>query len=75
MPPKESVDLVIEARWVLPIAPVNTVLTDYAGAVSAWRIVAVAPTEEVHAIFEPRERGVRDGHDLLPGLVNAHNRA
>ena len=34
MPPKESVDLVIEARWVLPIAPVNTVLTDHAVAVT-----------------------------------------
>ena len=43
MPPKDSVDLVIEARWVLPIAPVNTVLTDHAVAVSAGRIVAVAP--------------------------------
>ncbi len=75
MPPKESVDLVIEARWVLPIAPVNTVLTDHAVAVSAGRIVAVAPTAEVNAIFEPRERVIRGNHALLPGFVNAHTRA
>ena len=75
MPPKESVDLVIEARWVLPIAPVNTVLTDYAVAVSAGRIVAVAPAAEVNAIFEPRERVIRGSHALLPGFVNAHTRA
>jgi 5-methylthioadenosine/S-adenosylhomocysteine deaminase len=75
MPPKESVDLVIEARWVLPIAPVNTVLTDHAVAVSAGRIVAVAPTAEVNAIFEPRERVIRGSHALLPGFVNAHTRA
>jgi 5-methylthioadenosine/S-adenosylhomocysteine deaminase len=75
MPPKESVDLVIEARWVLPIAPVNTVLTDYAVAVSAGRIVAIAPTAEVNAIFEPRERVTRGNHALLPGFVNAHTRA
>jgi 5-methylthioadenosine/S-adenosylhomocysteine deaminase len=75
MPPKESVDLVIEARWVLPIAPVNTVLTDHAVAVSAGRIVAVAPTAEVNALFEPRERVVRGDHALLPGFVNAHTRA
>ncbi len=75
MPPKESVDLVIEARWVLPIAPVNTVLTDHAVAVSAGRIVAVAPTAEVSALFEPRERVVRGDHALLPGFVNAHTRA
>jgi 5-methylthioadenosine/S-adenosylhomocysteine deaminase len=75
MPPKESVDLVIEARWVLPIAPVNTVLTDYAVAVSAGRIVGVAPAAEVNAIFEPRERVIRGSHALLPGFVNAHTRA
>ena len=75
MPPKESVDLVIEARWVLPIAPVNTVLIDHAVAVSAGRIVAVAPTAEVNALFEPRERVVRGDHALLPGFVNAHTRA
>jgi 5-methylthioadenosine/S-adenosylhomocysteine deaminase len=75
MPPKESVDLVIEARWVLPIAPVNTVLIDHAVAVSAGRIVAVAPTAEVNALFDPRERVVRGDHALLPGFVNAHTRA
>jgi 5-methylthioadenosine/S-adenosylhomocysteine deaminase len=75
MPPKESVDLVIEARWVLPIAPVNTVLTDHAVAMAAGRIVAVAPTAEVNARFEPRERVVRGRHALLPGFVNAHTRA
>jgi 5-methylthioadenosine/S-adenosylhomocysteine deaminase len=75
MPPKESVDLVIEPRWVVPIAPVNTVLTDHAVAVSAGRIVALAPATEIHARFESRERVVRTDHALLPGFINAHTRA
>jgi 5-methylthioadenosine/S-adenosylhomocysteine deaminase len=75
MPPKESVDLVIEPRWVLPIAPVNTVLTDHAVAVSAGRVVALAPVGEINVRFEPRERVVRTDHALLPGFVNAHTRA
>jgi len=75
MPSKESVDLVIEPRWVLPIAPANTVLTDHAVAVTAGRIVAVAPREQINASFEPRERVIRDDHALLPGFVNAHTRA
>lgn len=75
MPPKESADLVIEARWVLPIAPVNTVLTDHAVAVTEGRVVALGPTAEMSARFEPSERVVRNGHALLPGLVNAHTRA
>jgi 5-methylthioadenosine/S-adenosylhomocysteine deaminase len=75
MPSKDSVDLVIEPRWVLPIAPANTVLTDHAVAVTAGRIVAVAPSEQINAAFEPRERVVRAEHALLPGFVNAHTRA
>jgi 5-methylthioadenosine/S-adenosylhomocysteine deaminase len=75
MPSKDSVDLVIEPRWVLPIAPANTVLTDHAIAVTAGRIVAVAPSEQINASFEPRERVVRAEHALLPGFVNAHTRA
>ena len=75
MPPKDSVDLVIEPRWVLPIAPHNTALTDYAVAVTAGRIVAVGPCEQINATFEPRERVVRADHALLPGFVNAHTRA
>jgi 5-methylthioadenosine/S-adenosylhomocysteine deaminase len=75
MPSKESVDLVIEPRWVLPIAPANTELTDHAVAVTAGRIVAVAPREQISASFEPRERVVRGDHALLPGFVNAHTRA
>ena len=75
MPPKESVDLVIEPRWVLPIAPANTVLTDHAVAVTAGRIVALAPREQITASFEPRERVIRGDHALLPGFVNAHTRA
>ena len=75
MPPKESADLAIEARWMLPIAPVNTVLVDHAVVVTAGRIVALGPVAEMDARFEPRERVVRDTHALLPGLVNAHTRA
>jgi len=75
MPAKESVDLVIEPQWVLPIAPINTALADHAVAVSSGRIVAVAPTAQVHASFEPRERLVRGTHALLPGFVNGHTRA
>jgi 5-methylthioadenosine/S-adenosylhomocysteine deaminase len=74
MPP-ESADLLIEARWVLPIAPANTVLADHAVAVTSGRIVALGPIPAMNARFEPRERVVRRDHALLPGFVNAHTRA
>src|SRR3981081_4480036 len=74
MPP-ESADLLIEDRWLLPIAPVNTVLADHAVAVTSGRIVALGPIAPMHARFETRERVVRRDHALLPGFVNAHTRA
>jgi 5-methylthioadenosine/S-adenosylhomocysteine deaminase len=74
MPP-EPVDLLIEARWVLPIAPVNTVLADHAVAVVSGKIVALGPIAQMNERFEPRDRVVRRDHALLPGFVNAHTRA
>ncbi len=70
-----SVDLMIEARWVLPVAPVNTVLVDHAVAVSSGRIVALGPIPEMRSRFQARERVVRRDHALLPGFVNAHTSA
>lgn len=75
MPSKYFVDLVIEPRWVLPIAPANTALTGHAVAVTEGRIVAIAPSAQIEAHYEPRERVVRSDHALLPGFVNAHTRA
>ena len=74
MPP-EPVDLLIEARWVLPIAPVNTVLADHAVAVTSGKIVALGPIAQMNERYQPRDRVVRRGHALLPGFVNAHTRA
>jgi len=74
MPP-EPVDLLIEARWVLPMAPVNTVLTGHAVAISSGKIVGLGPLTEMNERFEARDRVVRRDHALLPGFVNAHTSA
>jgi 5-methylthioadenosine/S-adenosylhomocysteine deaminase len=74
MPP-EPVDLLIEARWVLPMAPVNTVLAGHAVAISSGKVVGLGPVAEMNERFEARERVVRRDHALLPGFVNANTRA
>ncbi len=73
--PSETVDLLIDARWVLPIAPVNTALAQHAVAVADGRVVAVGPTAQMAARFQAREHVSRPNHALLPGFVNAHTRA
>ena len=52
---RERADLLIEARWLLPIAPANTALADQAVAVTAGRIVALGPAAQLRARFETRD--------------------
>jgi 5-methylthioadenosine/S-adenosylhomocysteine deaminase len=70
----QTVDAVIEARWVVPVDP-PAVFEHTALAIDAGRIVAVAPIAQVAARFAPRERISCPHHVLLPGFVNAHTHA
>ena len=75
MSDRESADLLIEPRWLLPVSPTAAVLEDQAVAVADGRILAVGPAVELRQRFAVCERIVRERHVLLPGLVNAHTRA
>jgi 5-methylthioadenosine/S-adenosylhomocysteine deaminase len=67
-----SIDLLIEARWVVPIEPHGVVLDDHAVAIDGGIIQAILPVEQARQRFAPRERIVLDEHALIPGLINAH---
>src|SRR5581483_3151711 len=58
----ENADLIISARWVIPVEPALAVLADHAVAVRGRRIAAA-------------ERVRLDEHALIPGLVNLHTHA
>lgn len=75
MSTRERAELLIEARWLLPIAPANVALADHALAVSAGRILALGPAAQLRERFDAREHVVRARHALIPGLVNAHTHA
>lgn len=68
----ERADLLIEPRWVLPIAPRRAALARHAVAVVRGRIAAVGPSAQLAARFDPLERIELPNHALLPGFVNAH---
>src|SRR5512139_1707986 len=70
-----EVDLLIEAGWVIPVEPEDAGLPDHAVAVSAGRIVALAPTAQARAAFAPRKTIALPRHVLIPGLVNLHTHA
>ncbi|HTO47524.1 MAG TPA: TRZ/ATZ family hydrolase [Burkholderiales bacterium] len=68
-------DLVIDARWVIPVEPEGAALADHSVVLDRGRITAVVPTGQVAASFAPAERLGFPEHALIPGLVNLHTHA
>ncbi len=68
----QPVDLMIEARWVVPVEPHAVVLEDHAVVVQGDRIVALLPIAEARLAYAPRERVELPEHALIPGLINSH---
>ncbi|MBI3149829.1 MAG: TRZ/ATZ family hydrolase [Betaproteobacteria bacterium] len=71
---KPTVDLRLDARWVIPIAPAGA-LADHSVLIDAGRIVGVLPTRAAEAAYQVRRVESFSEHALLPGLVNAHSHA
>jgi 5-methylthioadenosine/S-adenosylhomocysteine deaminase len=71
-PGATDIDLLIEARWVVPVEPHGVVLEDHAVAVDGGRIEAILPIVQARATYAPRERVELAEHALIPGLVNSH---
>jgi len=74
MEPPKAIDLVIDARYIVPVEPPGT-LVDHALVVDGGRIVALAPSTSIAGAYAPRSRVALPTHVLIPGLVNAHTHA
>lgn len=70
-----TIDLIIEARWIVPVEPAGCVLENHAVAINEGRIVAVLPQSHAKKQFLPRETKRLPHHILIPGLVNLHTHA
>src|SRR5690242_4856038 len=71
-PATTEIDLLIEARWVVPVEPHAVVLERHAVAVDGGEIKAILPLAEARAAYAPRDRVELAEHALIPGLVNSH---
>ena len=71
----QAIDLLIDARWVIPVDPPGRVYETHSVAVDAGRILAVLPTPHAHAAFAAAENVSLPNHALIPGLVNLHTHA
>ncbi|MGH8399734.1 MAG: TRZ/ATZ family hydrolase [Gammaproteobacteria bacterium] len=71
----ESVDLLIHARWVIPVEPHDVVHEHHAVAVRDGRIVALLPSSQARERFTAQDTVELSSHVLIPGLINAHTHA
>lgn len=70
-----EIDLLIEARWIIPVEPAGVVLEHHAVAVDAGRIIELLPSDEARLRYAPRSLRTLAEHVLIPGLVNLHAHA
>lgn len=70
-----SIDLIIKARWIIPVVPANRVLENCAIAIDKGQILALLPNEEADRRYNAKETVHLGSHVLIPGLVNAHGHA
>lgn len=71
----KTVDLIVNARWIIPIEPYQSVIEHGAIAVANGRIVAIDQASVIAQHFESDNTQHFTSHVLMPGLVNAHGHA
>lgn len=71
----QSHELIVAARWVVPVEPRGAVLHDHAVVVRGERIAAVLPSARAREVFPAATWVCRPHHVVLPGLINAHTHA
>ncbi len=69
----ETVDTVIEARWVVPVIPRNTWYNHYSIVIKDGKIFDLLPTDDARKKYKPATlHQLGEDHVAIPGLVNLH---
>src|SRR5690242_19942963 len=71
----QSIDTLINARWIIPVEPGGIVLDHHSLAIHQGRIVAIVPTAHAAQRYSPAATVDRSTHVVLPGFINAHTHA
>lgn len=74
-PTLRQIDLLIRARWVLPIVPSGRVLENCCVAVDKGRILGLHTPNDAAQQYHAHQTLELDHHVLMPGLVNSHGHA
>ncbi|MCB1983997.1 MAG: TRZ/ATZ family hydrolase [Burkholderiales bacterium] len=69
------IDVLIEARWVIPVDNHRSVLNNHAIAIHQGKIIDILPIHQAQSKFNPEKAFFLHNHALIPGLVNLHTHA
>ena len=72
---QSCIDLLIKARWIIPVVPENRVLENCAIAIDQGKILAIIPSDGAEQRYNAQTVVNLPAHALIPGLVNAHGHA
>ncbi|GJL75582.1 TRZ/ATZ family hydrolase [Nitrosomonas sp.] len=69
------IDTLIEARWIIPVDPQQSVLNHHAIAINQGKIIGILPINSAHTRFKALKIIALNNHVLIPGLINLHTHA
>lgn len=69
---QQPCDVLIEAGYIVPVAPHGVVLENHAVAILGDKILDILPRDEARLKYAPAQTVSRPDAALIPGFVNAH---
>lgn len=68
----QKIDHLINAQWIIPVEPANTLLEHHAIAIQKGRILEILPQDKANTKYSATNNDHLDEHVLIPGLINTH---
>ncbi len=70
-----AADVLLSARWIIPVEPDKVVLEHHSLAIAGGRIIEILPTALARSRYPEAREETFPGHALIPGFINAHTHA
>ena len=67
-----KVDLIIHARWIIPVVPDSVTYENHALVVDDGKIIEILPITISEQKYQPITLEKLNQHVLIPGLINSH---
>ncbi len=68
----QHVDTIIDAGWIIPVEPANTVLEAHSLVINEGHIIDLLPSKDVANRYRSQQHERLIEHALIPGFINTH---